>query len=373
MDSSFLSVRKLCVDYGGQRILHALSLDVARGEFVALLGSSGCGKTTLLRSIAGFTQPSEGAIHVAGRDLTHQPPDRRGMALVFQSYALWPHMTVAQHLAYGLKLRGMDRKEIATRCRTLQDMLGLQGLEARKPAALSGGQRQRVALGRALAVQPDILLLDEPLSNLDARIRLSLRHDIRALQQQLGITAVHVTHDREEAMVMVDRIVVLDRGRIAQAGAPEHIYNQPANEFVAAFLGAENALELPGSIAPQGGLTLQSPLLAGATVRVDAQPGWRDGRYTCRFRAEAVSLRPYQAGAARTDAADDDIVIKGQVSQLRYPGGQWRHQVEVGPYTLHIDAAHAIPAGSTVEIAVPRDRFFVFPRSADGHAANADP
>jgi ABC-type sulfate/molybdate transport systems ATPase subunit len=222
-------------------VLDGVSLSAEGGEFIALLGSSGCGKTTLLRAICGFVTVASGAISVGARDITRLPPDKRNIAMVFQSYALWPHMTVAQNMAYGLKLRRAGRTEIAARIADLLTMLRLEGLGERKVTALSGGQRQRVALGRALAINPQILLLDEPLSNLDARIREEVRHEIKTLQQDLGITTVHVTHDRQEAMVMADRIAILDAGHVAQIGTPEEIYNRPISPFVAGFMGATNA------------------------------------------------------------------------------------------------------------------------------------
>ncbi len=244
MPGDALTVERVAVAFGATEVLKGVSLEVAPGEFVALLGSSGCGKTTLLRAISGFAPVRGGRILVAGRDITGLPPERRGMAMVFQSYALWPHMTTAQNIAYGLRLRGRARAERARRVEEVLALLGLEGLGSRPVTQLSGGQRQRVALGRALAVDPGILLLDEPLSNLDARIRQSVRHEIKALQGQLGITAIHVTHDREEAMVMADRIAIMDAGTIVQLGPPEEVYNRPASRFVAAFMGADNVVEL---------------------------------------------------------------------------------------------------------------------------------
>ena len=244
MAGDALAVERVEVAFGATPVLKGVSLEVAPGEFVALLGSSGCGKTTLLRAISGFAPVRAGRVLVAGRDITAVPPERRGMAMVFQSYALWPHMSVAQNLAYGLRLRGMGRAARAARVTEVLALLGLEGLGARPVTQLSGGQRQRVALGRALAVNPGILLLDEPLSNLDARIRQSVRHEIKALQQQLGITAIHVTHDREEAMVMADRIAIMEAGTIVQLGPPEDVYNRPASPFVAAFMGADNVIAL---------------------------------------------------------------------------------------------------------------------------------
>src|SRR5690606_30017128 len=266
-------------------------------EFVALLGSSGCGKTTLLRTIAGFIMPRAGSIQVGGREVTKLPPDKRGMALVFQSYALWPHMTVAQNIGYGLKLRGLPRADIAKRVEEIQELLGLGGLGDRKPANLSGGQRQRVALGRALAVEPDILLLDEPLSNLDTRIRLTVRHEISALQRRLGITAIHVTHDREAAMVMADRIVMLDAGEIAQVGTPEEVFNRPVSPFVAAFMGADNVLSLNGKRSG-GRLRIDAGPSHGPAVIDDGLAQTDTGPYEARFRSEAAAILPMEAQPA---------------------------------------------------------------------------
>src|SRR5262249_9756237 len=230
-----LEISDVSVLYGANQVLDRVSLSAAGGEFIALLGASGCGKTTLLRAICGFVGLAAGSIVVGGQDVTRWSPERRNVAMVFQSYALWPHMTVAQNIGYGLKLRHIGRAEIYARIDDVLAMPRLDGLGQRKVTALSGGQRQRVALGRALAISPQVLLLDEPLSNLDARIREDVRHEIKTLQQRLGITTVHVTHDRQEAMVMADRIVILNAGHIAQIGAPEEIYNRPASPFVASF------------------------------------------------------------------------------------------------------------------------------------------
>jgi len=217
----------LRVAYGANEVLKGIDLSITRGSFVALLGPSGCGKTTLLRTLSGFNPASAGSISVNGRNIAQEPPERRNMAMVFQSYALWSHMNVAQNIGYGLKLRKLPRTDIQRRIDVLLDMLGLQGFGERAVTELSGGQRQRVALGRALAVEPQILLLDEPLSNLDARIRLQMRHEIRTIQRQLGVTAILVTHDREEAMVMADQVVILNQGQVAQIGTPEEVFQRP--------------------------------------------------------------------------------------------------------------------------------------------------
>ncbi|MFC0217126.1 ABC transporter ATP-binding protein [Pseudochelatococcus lubricantis] len=373
MDASerpFLDLTGVTVSYGSTRVLEGIDLGIGKGEFVALLGASGCGKTTLLRTIAGFIVPDAGTVSVGGHDVTRLPPDRRGMALMFQSYALWPHMTVAQNIGYGLKLRRQSRADIARRVGEIAAMLGLQGLEARKPASLSGGQRQRVALGRSLAVDPEILLLDEPLSNLDARIRLSLRHEIRTLQQRMGITAVHVTHDREEAMVMADSIVILDKGRIAQRGTPEEVYNRPASAFVAAFMGAENVLTLSGSASGEGFAIAPGPFNAGCLV-----PGpLPTGGVEVRFRAEAGTLGPADAPPPEDGRT---LRLAGHVVSTSYPGGIWRHAVRLGEgaadgATVLVDAPHPVAQGQAVSVLLPPDTFFVFPAAGEAPPPASD-
>jgi ABC-type Fe3+/spermidine/putrescine transport system ATPase subunit len=312
MASAGLEVTDLEVAYGATPVLHGIGLSVAGGEFVALLGPSGCGKTTLLRAVSGFVPVAAGRIAVAGRDITHEPPDKRGMAMVFQSYALWPHMTTAQNLGYGLKLRRVPKPDIAKRVAEILAMLKLDGFGERNVTQLSGGQRQRVALGRALAVSPELLLLDEPLSNLDARIREDVRHEIKALQHKLGITTIHVTHDREEAMVMADRIAILDAGRIAQIGTPEEVYNRPNSPFVASFMGAGNVLELEATPANGGariaaGEHNDEVLVPGAAV---------SGPVVAHFRSEAARLGPADAKAS------DQLMLRGRIAQASYPSSR---------------------------------------------------
>ena len=367
MSQTFLHVDDVSVSYGRTRVLEGLDLSVERGEFIALLGASGCGKSTLLRTIAGFAMPSSGRLSVAGREVTHLPPDRRGMALMFQSYALWPHMTVAANIGYGLKLRGRKRPEIAARVTDIQSLLGLDGLGERLPGALSGGQRQRVALGRALAIDPDILLLDEPLSNLDARIRLSVRHELSALQKRLGITTILVTHDREEAMVMADRIVILDAGRIIQAGRPEEMYNRPNSAFVAAFLGAENLLAVTVA-ADDTAACVTHPAATGA-FRPATATELAPGAHSARFRPEAGRLlRPEESAPE-----EPGMVFAGTVRAVSYPGGHWRHSVAIGDDIVLIDAPAAVPAGAAVRVFVPAALLFLFPWSDDPSARESSP
>jgi ABC-type Fe3+/spermidine/putrescine transport system ATPase subunit len=331
-----LRIESLAAAYGRTRVLHEVSLDVAAGEFVALLGPSGCGKTTLLRAIAGFVTPSAGRISAGDRDITHEPPEKRGAAMVFQSYALWPHMSVAKTIGYGLSVRGWDRARIAARVEEMLRLLRLEGLGERLPAQLSGGQRQRVALGRALAVDPAILLLDEPMSNLDARVREGVRHELRALQQSLGITAIHVTHDREEAMILADRIVILEEGRIAQAGPPEELWHRPANAYVADFLGATNRLPLEGGV---------------------------------------LLFRPEEARILPPGGMLDGPVFEGTVAHCAYAGGRWRAAVRVGGAEALVDVPARLTTGEQVRLGIPREaahRFADTPASSVRHATYAE-
>ena len=352
MASAALDITDLEVAYGATPVLHGISLAVAAGEFVALLGPSGCGKTTLLRAISGFVEVNHGKIHVGGRDITHAPPDKRGMAMVFQSYALWPHMTTAQNLGYGLKLRRVSRPDIAKRVTEILALLKLEGFGERNVTQLSGGQRQRVALGRALAVSPELLLLDEPLSNLDARIREEVRHEIKALQHRLGITTIHVTHDREEAMVMADRIAILDAGRIAQLGTPEEVYNRPNSPFIASFMGAGNVLELEarpanGGIRIEAGAHNDPVFIHGAAL---------SGPVVAHFRSEAARLGPADAGAA------DRLLLRGRIVQASYPGGFYRYAVAVGQNQFMVDDTRRLAVGENVGIGLPVSSLHLFSR-----------
>ena len=356
-----LEVHEARVCYGAQCVLDRVSLGAAAGEFIALLGSSGCGKTTLLRAVCGFVALASGAISVGGRDITRLPPDRRNIAMVFQSYALWPHMTVAQNMAYGLKLRRASRAEIAERIAVLLAMLRLEGLGERKVTALSGGQRQRVALGRALAINPQILLLDEPLSNLDARIREEVRHEIKTLQQDLGITTVHVTHDRQEAMVMADRIAILDAGRVAQIGTPEEIYNRPNSPFVASFMGAANVVPLRMSCSERQIVIAEGPFNRGMTI--DASRLVTDGMG--QMRGDTAAVAHFRSEEARLCPPDQALtgclVLRGRISQSSYPGGFYRHAVRVGPHQYLVDDEQRLAIGEAIGIALPATALHLYP------------
>src|SRR5437868_6767124 len=246
--------------YGDFRAVAGVDLDIAQGELVVLLGPSGCGKTTTLRMIAGFITPTAGEIRLGGSDITRQPPWKRSTGLVFQSYALFPHLSVADNVAFGLRMRKLAQLEIAAKLTQVLRLVRLEGLANRLPRELSGGQQQRVALARALVIEPDVLLLDEPLSNLDAKLRAEVRVEIRELQRKLGLTTIMVTHDQEEAMTMADRLVVMSHGKVQQIGSQRDLYEHPVNTFVAGFVGRTNFLrgrvESPGLFRSESGLPI---------------------------------------------------------------------------------------------------------------------
>ena len=248
MDKVKVEARNIQLSYGSTPVLRDVSVSVEPGEFFALLGPSGSGKSTLLRLIAGFNQAQAGKILIGGRDVTAVPPWQRDVGMVFQSYALWPHMSVERNVAFGLEERRLPREEVRRRTRAALELVGLAGYEARRPSQLSGGQQQRVAVARTLAIEPKVLLLDEPLSNLDARLRVQMRRELRKLHERLGITTIFVTHDQEEALTMCDRIAVLDQGVVQQVGTPLELFDHPANRFVAQFVGSVNLLERDGGL-----------------------------------------------------------------------------------------------------------------------------
>ena len=366
-----ISIEGLRVSYGGAPVLDDIDLSVSTGEFIALLGASGCGKTTLLRALAGFVPVLAGTIEVDGIPVQDLPPERRNMAMMFQSYALWPHMTAGQNIGYGPRLRRWPKARIAERVRELVALVGLQGLEERNVTRLSGGQRQRVALARALAIDPPILLLDEPLSNLDTRIRQNMRHEVRGLQQRLGLTAILVTHDREEAMSMADRMVILDDGRIAQIGPPEEVYRRPASSFVAAFMGAENAC--PVEVRRENGAVVISGAQVAGEVRlpVAGPPAWSGvhcpsggaGSMVARFRSEAAAL--VQSGRV----PEEHLALTGRVTQHSYLGNTYRHSVSVGGHEFLVDDPRRIAVDREVEVVVPAGALNLFEPN-DGHAAD---
>jgi len=258
-----VKVSDLCIRFGGHEVISGLNLSVHEGEFLVLLGPSGCGKSTLLHSVAGLVDVAAGRIEIGGQDMTEAEPADRGIGMVFQSYALYPTMTVERNMSFGLRVAGLPKADIAQRVKQAAEMLQLQPLLQRKPAQLSGGQRQRVAIGRALVRQAQVFLLDEPLSNLDAKLRGELRRELKLLHRTLGCTMVYVTHDQVEAMTLASRIVVMQGGRIQQIGAPSEVYERPANLFVAGFLGSPGMNFVQGTALVQGGaVEFRAPELA---------------------------------------------------------------------------------------------------------------
>jgi sn-glycerol 3-phosphate transport system ATP-binding protein len=263
-----LQLQGLSKNYGKGTILAGLDLDLADGEMLVIVGASGCGKSTLLRLVAGLETPSAGRILLDGEDITHRDPAQRDIAMVFQNYALYPHMTVFQNMAYGLKLRGLSKAIIAEKVAATAATLGLDSLLARKPRELSGGQRQRVAMGRAIIREPKLFLFDEPLSNLDAKLRVQVRADIRKLQKKLGITSLYVTHDQTEAMTLADRLIVMNQGEAAQIAPPMEIFAHPADRYVATFIGDPAMNLCPATLLPGG----EAAQLAGATIPLPSPP-----------------------------------------------------------------------------------------------------
>ena len=283
-----ISIREVVKRFGAVTAVDRADLAVHDGELFTLLGPSGCGKTTLLRLLAGFYQPDAGEIRFGDRVVSGLPPYERNIGMVFQNYALWPHMTVAGNVAYGLKLRKLGATEVAARLAEGLRKVNLTGFEARYPGQLSGGQQQRVALARALVLNPDILLLDEPLSNLDAKIRVQVRAEIRKLQRELGITTIYVTHDQEEALSLSDRVAVMKDGRVLQVGAPKELYERPRTRFVADFVGTNNLV--PGRVSGRAGADLVVDTAVGTLRAVSSgQPSDSAAHTACSKWAIASS------------------------------------------------------------------------------------
>ena len=355
--SAHLVARGLTKDFGATRALHQIDFEARPGRFVCLLGPSGCGKTTLLRLIAGIAEPTAGEIALNGRRIDAVPPERRNFGMVFQTYALFPHMSVRRNVGFGLDMRRIERAEARRRVDAALALVGLGHLAERLPRQLSGGQQQRVALARAIVIEPDLLLFDEPLSNLDARLRDDLREDLRALQRKLGITSVYVTHDQAEAMAMADEIVVMRNGRIVERGAPADLYRHPATRFTADFLGLTNVLRLP----VRGGT---APLPWGGTRPV---PGAPDGEAAVAIRPEDLPLAAADDGPAtietavflgaaihytfRCAGASYRAIAPGGLRAVLAPGTKVRPEAPAALHRLADDApAPAAPAPEAADV-----------------------
>jgi len=339
-----VTVEGLRKRYGQVEALRDVTLEFEAGRLSAILGPSGCGKTTLLRSIAGFVSVDAGAVHFAGEDVTAMPPQGRGTAMVFQNYALWPHMTVFDNVAYGLRLRRVAAPEIRRRVLDALALVEIGDVEAiarRKPGALSGGQQQRVALARALVVEPRVLLLDEPLSNLDAKVRQRLRVEVRRLQRRVNITTIYVTHDQEEALAIADRVVLLHAGQVVQSGAPEDVYRRPASVFAADFLGVGTRFE--------GRAEAGSLHVAGHRLPYD---GGARGPVLVVVRSSDVTLEPREATASQS-------ALVGRVEERLFLGAFYRHYVRVGDTLLMADSPEPVGEGP-VTVRVASDRLRVY-------------
>lgn len=311
---AFLEIQNVQKHFAMTTAVENFNLDVERGEFVSFLGPSGCGKTTTLRMIAGFEFPSTGVIRVNDADITHRPPNKRNVGMVFQSYALFPNMTVSENIAFGLNVAHKPKEQVKKRVDEMLKMIALPQLGNRYPYQLSGGQQQRVALARALAIQPQLLLLDEPLSALDAKIRVSLRTEIRSIQRQLGITTIYVTHDQEEAMSLSDRIVVMSQGRMEQVGTPFQIYNFPATPFVASFVGTLNQIKARVVEPTSGKLDLEGQTIQTAKG-VDHSAGDTIG---IALRPEMISMNGKSgADVNHLEVTIEDTMFLGSIVRTR--------------------------------------------------------
>jgi putative spermidine/putrescine transport system ATP-binding protein len=321
---SFLTLNHVHKSFANMPAVDDFNLSAEQGEFVSFLGPSGCGKTTTLRMIAGFELPTSGKITIAKQDLTYVPPNKRNVGMVFQSYALFPNMTIADNIGYGLKVAGKPKAEINQRVDEMLDLIHLENFRERFPYQLSGGQQQRVALVRALAIRPQILLLDEPLSALDAKIRVELRQEIRRIQQQLGITTIYVTHDQEEALSLSDRVVVMSQGRMEQVGTPSEIYTYPSTEFVAKFVGQINLLPVDVIDPPQGLVKI-----GGQSVRTSRALNHADGGFPVW-----LAIRPEELNLGYKEGVNN---LTGKVEAITYLGSIIRVRIDVEGQPVSID------------------------------------
>ncbi|MCX4162598.1 MULTISPECIES: ABC transporter ATP-binding protein [Paraburkholderia] len=358
---SFLTLTGISKRYGDFTAIEQIDLEVERGEFLSLLGPSGCGKTTTLQMIAGFVTPGSGTIRLDGRDITHERPEKRGMGVVFQSYALFPHMTVDGNVGFGLEMRNMKRAARTERVAEALELVRLGGLGNRYPKELSGGQRQRVAIARALAIRPQLLLLDEPMSNLDAKLREDMHIELRAIQKRLGITTILVTHDQVEAMTMSDRIAVMERGRIAQLSTPFEAYERPATPFASTFLGKTNLLQ--GEVLRSNGRCAEVQV-AGITLKVPHEGRHVHDRVNVYLRPEKVRLASTDTVHARTT---------GRIATRVFTGNQWLLLVDTGLGQISVSQPNTglppPPEDAQVGIAWSDDDLRVLQKEgSDGHA-----
>ena len=345
--------------YGGTVAVHGVDLAVREGELIVFLGPSGCGKSTTLRMVAGLEETTSGTIRIGRRDVTRLEPKDRNVAMVFQNYALYPHKTIGENMAFGLRIRGMERSEIDRRVADAAAMLGLADLLQRKPRQLSGGQMQRVALGRALVRNPDVFLLDEPLSNLDAKLRVRMREEIARLHQEVGTSMIYVTHDQVEAMTLATRIVIMRDGHVQQVGAPLTVYDRPANAFVAGFVGSPEMNLIDGRIETDGGARVFRA--GGVAVPLESRPDAADGEAWLGIRPEHVAAQ----------SAPDALPLRiGVVEQL---GAQTLCVGDIGGACLRVltERSDAVRPGETIPVRLRADRLHLFAKASGERIAMA--
>ena len=364
---AYLEISGLWKAFGEFVALRDVSLEVREGEFVCFLGPSGCGKTTLLRAIAGLDLQSRGTVVQGGRDISALPPSQRDYGIVFQSYALFPNLTIQKNIAFGLENMGRPRAEIDARVKELLALVGLSDQTKKYPAQLSGGQQQRIALARAMAISPGLLLLDEPLSALDAKVRVHLRHEIKELQRKLGVTTIMVTHDQEEALSMADRIVVMNHGVIEQVGTPTEIYRSPKTLFVADFIGETNQFAAD--------IVDATKVKVGETQLVSAPHELPAGEATAVIRP--VDIIPHGAGARSPGAPDavgtPENLVDVTVEEMEFLGAFWRCRLSsarfgekllVADFSINAVRRLGIEVGAAMQVELPQGRLLVFPRKA---------
>ena len=343
MNTVHLKITDVSKRFGNVQALDNVSLDIPKGSFTTFLGPSGCGKTTMLRTIAGFYETDQGEIYIGDRLINQVPSHQRNAIMVFQDYALFPHMNISENIAYGLKIQKLSGQEIALKVEKTMHYLGIQGLGKRTPGQISGGQQQRVALARALVMEPEVLLLDEPLSNLDAKLRMNIRAELRQLQKRLGITTIYVTHDQAEALALSDQIAVMNTGKIVQIGSPWNIYYQPVNTFVADFVGTANLLEghviekiPPSKKSPleggQGGVEMILVNIDDTEIRIDEPTETLN-----RGDSVTICIRPETIEMFSKVPDDAPNIVKGEISNFIFEGAHIRYWIKVGIRTLMVD------------------------------------
>ncbi|HOJ89030.1 MAG TPA: ABC transporter ATP-binding protein [Pseudothermotoga sp.] len=341
-----LQTQNLCKSYGQVKALDDVNVYIEDAQLLAVIGPSGSGKTTLLRSIAGFVELDSGKILIKSKDVTNLPPEKRNVAMFFQNYALWPHMTVFENVAYGLKIRKYDKNTIRERVEWALDFLDIRSLAERKPSQLSGGQQQRVALARAIVIQPDVLLLDEPLSNLDAKIRMRIRFELKALQKRLKIPTLYVTHDQEEALSIADKIAIMHNGKVLQVGTPEEVYKNPVDLFIADFIGVNSVVKVKCA---------GEKLVEVGNLKLPVQ---KETVYVV-IRAEETKVLPIQQ---RFDIAEGDLRLEGTIIGKLYLGSKYRYEIKIEGVdeVLFINSEEVYNVNEQVQIISRKGNFFIY-------------